>query len=125
MSFLLRLVVSALATAVAVWLVPGISLTGDNQVLTLVAVALIFGAVNAVVKPLTQALTACLIILTMGIFLLVINAAMLLLTGWLAGQMGLGFEVDGFWAALFGSIIISVVSALLGGGLNAPKEQRR
>lgn len=122
MNFLLRLAVSALATALAVWLVPGLTLTGENQVLTLVLVALIFGAVNAVVKPITQALTACVIILTMGLFLLVINALMLMLTGWLASQVGLGFEVDGFWPALFGSVIISVVSALLGGGLGSKKE---
>lgn len=122
MNFLLRLAVSALATALAVWLVPGLTLTGENQVLTLVLVALIFGAVNAVVKPITQALTACVIILTMGLFLLVINALMLMLTGWLASQVGLGFEVDGFWPALFGSVIISVVSALLGGGLGSKQE---
>lgn len=115
MDFIWRLIVTAAATAIAVWLVPGISITGENQVLTLVIVALIFGVVNAIVKPLTQALSACLIVLTLGLFLLVINALMLMLTSWLAGQFGIGFEVDGFWPALFGSIIIAVVGALLGG----------
>lgn len=117
MDFIWRLIVTAVATAIAVWLVPGISITGDNQIVTLVIVSLIFGVVNAIVKPLTQALSFCLIILTLGLFLLVINALMLMLTSWLAGQIGVGFEVDGFWAALFGSIIIAVVGALLGGVL--------
>ena len=117
MDFIWRLIVTAIATAVAVWLVPGISITGENQILTLIVVALIFGVVNAVVRPLTQALSFCLIILTFGLFLLVINALMLMLTSWLAGQFGIGFEVDGFWPALFGSIIIAVVGALLGGVL--------
>lgn len=117
MDFIWRLIVTAIATAVAVWLVPGISITGENQILTLIVVALIFGVVNAVVRPLTQALSFCLIILTFGLFLLVINALMLMLTSWLAGQFGIGFEVDGFWPALFGSVIIAVVGALLGGVL--------
>ncbi len=117
MDFIWRLIVTAVATAIAVWLVPGISITGENQILTLVIVSLIFGLVNAVIKPLTQALSFCLIILTLGLFLLVINALMLMLTSWLAGQLGVGFEVDGFLPALFGSIIIAVIGALLGGVL--------
>lgn len=118
----LRLIVTALATALAVWLVPGISLTGENQLFTLLLVAAIFGVVNAVVKPITQVLSGCLIILTFGLFLLVINAAMLLLTAWIAGQLGVGFEVHTFLDALLGAIIISVASALLGGGLGSKKD---
>lgn len=119
MNFVVRLIVTALATALAVWLVPGITLEGDNQLLTLIAVALIFGAINSVIKPLTVAISGCLIILTMGLFLFVVNAAMLLLTSWIAGQFGIGFHVENFVAGLFGSIIISIVSALLGGGLGS------
>ncbi|GAA3854049.1 phage holin family protein [Tessaracoccus defluvii] len=126
MKFLLRLVVTALATAVAVWIVPGITLTDTDrtsQALTLLGVAVIFGIVNAVVKPIMQVLSACLIVLTLGIFLLVINAAMLALTSWFAGVVGLGFHVDGFWAAVFGSVIISVVGALLGGLLGQGRRE--
>ena len=126
MKFLLRLVVTALATAVAVWIVPGITLTDTDrtsQALTLLGVAVIFGIVNAVVKPIMQVLSACLVVLTLGIFLLVINAAMLALTSWSAGVVGLGFHVDGFWAAVFGSVIISVVGALLGGLLGQGRRE--
>ncbi len=126
MKFILRLVVTALATAVAVWMVPGITLTDTDrtsQALTLLGVAVIFGIVNAVVKPIMQVLSACLVVLTLGIFLLVINAAMLALTSWFAGVVGLGFHVDGFWAAVFGSVIISVVGALLGGLLGQGRRE--
>lgn len=126
MKFILRLVVTALATAVAVWIVPGITLTDTDrtsQALTLLGVAVIFGIVNAVVKPIMQVLSACLVVLTLGIFLLVINAAMLALTSWFAGVVGLGFHVDGFWAAVFGSVIISVVGALLGGLLGQGRRE--
>lgn len=116
MRFLIRTVVTALAVALAAWLIPGITVAGSDltgKVVTLLAVALIMGLVNAVVKPVVKTLTGCLVILTLGLFLLVINALMLMLVSWLSGQFGLGFSVDGFWPALFGSIIISVVSGLL------------
>lgn len=116
MRFLIRTVVTALAVALAAWLIPGINLTGDDQtskIITLLIVAVIIGVVNAVVKPVVKFLSGCLVILTLGLFLLVINALMLMLVSWLSGQFGLGFSVDGFWPALFGSIIISVVSGLL------------
>lgn len=125
MKLALRILATALATALAVWLVPGISLTADstaNKALTLLAVAAILGLVNAVVKPFTQALSACLIILTLGLFLLVINALMLMLTSWLSGQVGLGFHVDGFFAALLGSIVISLVSSVVAGLLGAGRD---
>lgn len=125
MHFIGRLIVTALATAVAVWLVPGISLTSSDlgtKVLTLLGVALVFGAVNSVVAPLVKGLSACLIALTLGIALLVINALMLMLTSWLSGVLGLGFEVDGFWPALWGSIVISIIGALLGGLLGSSRK---
>ena len=123
----MRLIVTALATAAAVWLVPGISLTASDttdKVVTLLIVALIFGAVNAVIKPLVSVMSTCLLVLTLGLFMLVINALMLMLTSWIGTQFGIGFHVDGFWSALFGSIIISVVGAILGGLLGSGKKQR-
>ena len=128
MQFLTRLVVTALATAAAVWLVPGINLSTTDttdQAVTLLLVALVFGVVNAVVKPLVNLVSTCLVVLTLGLFLLVINALMLMLTSWLAGQFGLGFTVDGFWPALWGSLIISIIGSLLGGLLGSARKPER
>lgn len=120
MNTVLRTIATAIAVAVAVWLVPGIRLTSDDLVqqgIALVGVALLIGVVNGVVKPFAKAVGFCFIVLTLGLFLFVINALMLMLASWLAGVMGLAFHVDGFWPALWGSIIISLVAALVGGVL--------
>lgn len=125
MKFIVRLIVTALATAAAVWLVPGISLTSSDltdKLLALLAVALIFGVVNGVVAPLVKGLSACFIVLTLGLALLVINALMLMLTSYLSRVLGLGFQVDGFWAAFWGAIVISLVGALFGGLLGGGKK---
>jgi putative membrane protein len=114
--FLLRLVANAAALAVATWLLSGIQLTAQgtgDKVLVLLVVALIFGIVNAVVKPVFTAVTACVVLLTLGLFLLVINALMLLLTSWIASRIGIGWYVDGFWTALLGAVVVSVVSFVL------------
>ena len=111
-----RLVATALATALAAWLIPGIKVTGDtttNKALTLLAVAVIIGLVNIFVKPVVTVVSGCLVLLTLGLFLFIINALMLMLVSWIAGQLKLGFHVDNFWAALFGSIVISLVSGAL------------
>ena len=124
MRTLLRLVVGAIATAAAVWLIPGIRVvaaTDQQYVLILLGVAAIMGVVNAVIKPFTQVLSFCLVVLTFGLFLLVINAAMLSLTAWAAQQLGIGFFIDGFWPALWGSIVISVVTSLLGSILGSER----
>lgn len=116
MKFLAWAVVNALALAAATWLLDGIRLTDradEDRVLTLVLVALVFGVVNAVVAPVVKLLSLPFIIVTLGLFLLVINAAMLLLTGWIARQFGLGFEVDGFWAAVLGGIVITIATWIL------------
>lgn len=91
-------------------------MTGDtttNKALTLLAVAVIIGLVNIFVKPVVTVVSGCLVLLTLGLFLFIINALMLMLVSWIAGQLKLGFHVDDFWAALFGSIVISVVSGAL------------
>ncbi|MFD6620607.1 phage holin family protein [Streptomyces diastaticus] len=112
-NFLVKTLANAAALLVAVWLLKDITLTGDstgNKALTLIVVALIFGLVNFLVKPVVKVLTFPLFVLTLGLITLVVNALMLLLTSWLAGQFELGFHVDGFWAAVLGGLIISVVS---------------
>jgi putative membrane protein len=108
MTLLLRWIASAVAVAAAAWAVPGIRI--EEGIVPLLAVALILGLVNALVRPLLSALSCGLIVLTLGLFLLVINAAMLLLSAWIAREAGIGFHVDGFGAALIGSIIITLVS---------------
>ncbi len=111
-NFLLKVLASAAGLAVAAWLLDGITITGDSdndRVLTLVIVAAIFGIIDSFVAPVIKVLAIPFIILTLGLFLLVVNALMLLLTSWVADQVGLGFAVDGFWTAVVGSIIITVV----------------
>ena len=111
MSFLLRLLVNAAALWVATRIVPGVVFTGDW--LTMFAVALVFGAVNTVIKPVTKVVTFPLIILTFGLFLLVINGLMLALTSALSGWLGLGFAVHGVRAAFWGALVVSVVNAVV------------
>ena len=114
MWFLLRIVVSAAALAVAAWLLDDIRFTGpDDELLTLLGVALIFGLINAFVAPVIKVLSLPFIILTLGLLLWVINAVMLMLTSGIADALGLGFEVDGFGTALLGALVISVVTAVL------------
>lgn len=126
MNTVVRILITALAVAAAAWLVPGITLTDPSfaeRAFTLIAVAAIIAIVNSFVKPILTTLTGCLVIVTLGFFLLVINALMLMLAGWIAGIFGLGFVVNGFWSALFGSIIISLVTMLLS-GLVGPKNRQ-
>ncbi len=111
MPFLLRLLINAAALWAAIQLVDGIEHRGKWW--SLLFVALVFGLLNASIKPLLKLLSLPIIILTLGLFLFVINALMLLLTGWVSGLFNLGFYVDGFWDAFFGGLIISIVSLLL------------
>jgi putative membrane protein len=128
MRLLLRLVVNAAALAIATWILSGISITSSSmtrKIITLLIVALIFGILNAIIKPLFALFTAPLILLTLGLFLIVINACMLLLTSWLAGLFNLDWHVDGFWTAVLGAIIISIVSFILNVFLPDPDDRRR
>jgi putative membrane protein len=113
MNFVVKTIANAGALAVAVWLLDKITLTGDSTVKeagTLIIVALLFGLVNFLVKPLVKLLSLPLLILTLGLFTLIVNALMLLLTSWLADKLDLSFHVEGFWTAVVGGLIISVVS---------------
>ncbi|MEW1644475.1 MULTISPECIES: phage holin family protein [unclassified Streptomyces] len=112
-NFLVKTIANAGALAVAVWILDKITLTGDStfkKVWTLLLVALVFGLVNFLVKPIVKVLTFPLFILTLGLITLVVNALMLLLTSWLADKLDLSFHVEGFWTAVLGGLIISVVS---------------
>src|SRR4051812_9401019 len=111
MSFIVRLLVNAAALWVATAIVPGVTYTGGT--LPLLGVALVFGAINATLRPLAKILTFPLIILTLGIFALVINGLMLWLTSSLSDALGLGFHVSGFWAAFWGAVVVSLISMAL------------
>jgi putative membrane protein len=111
MPFLIRLLVNAAALWVATQLVPGVSYTGGA--LPLLAVALVFGVVNAILGPVLKILTLPIIILTLGIFALVINGLLLLLTSAVSDALGLGFHVSGFWSAFWGAVVVSIVSTIL------------
>ena len=111
MTFLVRLLVNAAALWVATHLVPGVVYSGGW--ISFLGVALVFGFVNAFIRPVAKILTFPLIIVTLGIFSLVVNGLMLCLTSSLSAALGLGFHVSGFWAAFFGALIVSIVSTLL------------
>ncbi len=111
MLFFIRLLVNAAALWVATQIVPGVSFSGGA--LPLLGVALVFGVVNALIRPVAKILTFPLIILTLGIFALVINGLMLWLTSSLSSALGLGFHVSGFWAAFWGALVVSLVSTML------------
>ena len=111
MHFLLRLLVNAAALWVATAIVPGVSYIGG--IWPLLGVAFVFGVVNATIGPITKLLTCPLILLTLGLFALVVNGLMLWLTGRLSESFGWGFHVAGFWPAFWGGLVVSIVSAAL------------
>lgn len=108
MNLLIRLVINAIALWVASYLVPGIVLTTDVGGILIVAV--IFGLINALIKPIIDFFTCPFYIITLGLFTFIVNALLLLLTSAVSGER---LMVDGFWAAFLGGIVISIVSMLL------------
>jgi len=109
--FFIRWVINAVALYVAVLIVPGINFGGEWT--DLLWVALIFGLLNALLRPLLKLLTCPLILLTLGLFSILINAGMLMLTSSVGQSFGLDFSVDGFWPAILGSLVISLVSVVM------------
>lgn len=113
-SFLLRWAITAAAAAVAAWIIPGITVGGAHQALTVVIFALVLGLVNAFIRPLVSVLSCGLIVMTLGLFTLVINGLMLWLASWITERwLGQGFHVAGFWSAFWGALIVSIVSVIL------------
>jgi putative membrane protein len=126
-TWLIRIATNACALAVAAWLFQGIKITGDNdrdRVLTLLVVAVLFGVVNEFVRPIVAFLSLPLYLLTLGLMFFVVNALMLMLTSWICDQLDVGFHVDGFWTAVFGGLVISVVSWIVGQVLPASDHRR-
>ncbi len=118
-SFLLRWVFLAIAIALTAWLMPGVQIYGNFWV-SLFIVAAILGLINAFIRPIIMFFTCPLIVLTLGLFTLVINALMLSLTAWLLPNL---ITVDGFWTTFFASLIISIVSGLLNLFIHEPNEK--
>lgn len=114
MRFLLRWLITSIAVAAAVVLVPGIDVSG-NAWLAVILSALIIGVINATLGLIVKIGAIGCIVMTLGLFNLIINAALLWLSSWIAQNwFNIGFSVDGFWPAFWGGIVISVVSGLLG-----------
>ncbi|MFJ1795660.1 phage holin family protein [Kitasatospora griseola] len=112
-NFVIKTLINAVAIWIAAWIVNGITLEGgdwQHKAITVLAVALVFGVVNFAIKPLVKLFSLPLFILTLGLVTFVINALMLWLTSWASDKLNLDFHVQGFWAALLGALIISVVS---------------
>lgn len=117
-SVLLHWLLNAAALWIAAYLLPGLDFRGS--VTDLLLVAAVFGVVNSLLRPILTVLTCPLIVLTLGLFTLVLNALMLLITGWLSARWDLGFAVSGFWAAFLGGLVVGVVSLLLSLALPKP-----
>nr|BFE31865.1 phage holin family protein [Actinomadura rugatobispora] len=116
----MRIILKVGITAVALWvatvLIAGIDVEGDTagrRALTLLGVAVIFGLVNVLIKPIVKTLGCAFYVLTLGLIGLVVNALLLLLTGYIANEFDLAFNVDGFWPAFAGAIVVGVVGWVL------------
>ena len=116
LSFFLTWIVAAVSLIITANIVPGMAVVSFPAAML---AAVVIGLVNAVVKPIITLLTLPLSILTLGLFLFVVNAISLSLASWLAGAFSIGFTVSGFWPALVGSIVLSFVSGLIGRFVNA------
>jgi putative membrane protein len=128
MKFLVRVLITAVALFLATVIVPGIELRAGStlsKVATLIVVALIFGVVNAVLKPVVKTIGCLFYLLTLGLIAFVVNALLLWLTSWVAGKLSLPFHITGFWPAFWGAIIVGVVGWLLNVLLDDERRRRR
>lgn len=117
MGILIRLAISALALWISTLVIPGITLNTKSigqAVLTLVLVAVIFGVVNAILRPIIKTVGCAFYVLTLGLVAIVVNGLLFLLTSWIAGQFGLPFHVADFWpSAVLGALLVGIVSWVL------------
>ena len=109
--FILRWIINAIALFLAVYLIPGVSLQGGWT--SIIWLALIFGLINAFLRPLLKLLTCPFIVLTLGLFTLLINTFLFWLTGQVGQVFGVGLTIDGFWPAFLGGLVVTVVSVIL------------
>jgi putative membrane protein len=114
MKLLIRWAVVAISLVVAMWLIPGIRIEDTNAWIAVGVMAAVLGLINAIIRPILAFLSCGCIIATMGLFMFVINALTLWLASWISvNWLDIGFVVDGFWPALFGGIVVSLVSFVL------------
>jgi putative membrane protein len=113
LKLLITWLINAVALALAAWLIPGIFIEDQQAWIAVALMAVIFGLVNALIRPLVKFLTCLINIITLGLFTLVINTLMLMLSSWIAEQLNVGFRVDGFIPAFLGALLISLVSFVL------------
>ena len=129
MRFLMRVIVNGVAIWIATVLLPGIHTVGGTTNLerlgVLAVVALVFGLVNAVVKPVVKLLAFPLYILTLGLFTLVVNALMLMLTAWITEFTDWGLRVESFGNAVVGAVVVSVIGLILGAVLVPSRDRKR
>jgi putative membrane protein len=123
MQFLARLLINAVALWLAAHFVTGIAF--ESSFTSLFVVALVFGLLNASVRPLLKLLTFPLLILTLGLFTFVINAVMLLITGWISDRLSLGLHVAGFWPAFWGGLVISIVNVVMALFIRSPRRNEK
>ncbi|MDO5728625.1 MAG: phage holin family protein [Actinomycetaceae bacterium] len=128
MKFIIKLIVNMLGIWLASVIIDGITLPPTEKptelLITLAVIGIIFTAVNMIVRPVVKLVTFPVYILTLGLFALVVNALMFMLTGWLSQHTSYGLEVTGFWPALFGGVITALVAAVLGGALDSMTSRR-
>jgi putative membrane protein len=116
MGIVIRVVITAVALWISTLVLTGITLNTDStpkKIGTLLAVAVIFGVINAVLRPIVKTVGCAFYVLTLGLIALVVNGALFLLTSWVATQLSLPFHVNGFWTAVLGALIVGVISWLL------------
>lgn len=132
MKWLVGTIANALGLAVAAWMFDGLWVIGREgwpEVVTLLVVGLILALVNEFVRPIVVFLSACLYVITLGLMYFVVNALMLMLTGWISKEIGQGYGVEDFWTALFGAIVVALVawgtSLVLHGSDDRDRRRRR
>jgi putative membrane protein len=114
MKLIIRWIIGAIAIAVAVWLVPGIRIEGSSAWVVVALMAIILGFVNAIIRPILALLSCGFIVLTLGLFMFIVNGISFWLASWIAvNWFNIGFYVDGLWPAILGSIVVSIVTFLL------------
>ena len=114
MKLIIRWIIGAIAIAVAAWLVPGIRIEGSSAWIIVGVMAVVLGLVNAIVRPILALLSCGFIVLTLGLFMFVVNGISFWLASWIAvNWFNIGFYVDGLWPAILGSIVVSIVTFLL------------
>ncbi|MEJ2353586.1 MAG: phage holin family protein [Anaerolineales bacterium] len=114
MKLIIRWIIGAIAIAVAVWLVPGIRIEGSSAWVVVALMAIILGFVNAIIRPILAFLSCGFIVLTLGLFMFIVNGISFWLASWIAvNWFNIGFYVDGLWPAILGSIVVSIVTFLL------------